>query len=109
MYTSELLEYCERYQYTIVDQYTTYGEENGPHHRAIVWDETSSERYYLYYDSTRRRPTQEQQKLAWEAYVQGELPPPMPKQRGWRNTTLDNRRRKERQDRQHGTLTDHSG
>jgi hypothetical protein len=97
VYTQELMDYCQKHNLEPVTTYDTYGEERGPHHRAIVRDADTGEQYYLYYDRSvpRRAPSKERADL--DIYLDtGQFPPR--RQRGWRNTTLDNRRRKARQD-----------
>jgi hypothetical protein len=94
MYEAELRAYCEKHGWLeVVEQYTTYGEERGPHHRAIVRDTQTGERYYLYYDSSRRRRTWAQQKADLDRFHDDPYYTLPRRARGWRNTTLDNRRR----------------
>lgn len=99
MFNAELKRYCERHGYTIIETYTTLGDGRGSHVRAVVAT-SNGERHYLYYDPSRRRP--KGPTTFRKEYTNGReimLPTtPLPKARGWRNTTLDNRRRKERQE-----------
>ena len=88
-----LKNYCEKHNYTLIKEYTTAGDR-GSHNRAIVRDNKTGEMYHLYYDRSRRRRSLAQQKKDYETYINGGILPP-PKSRGWRNTTLDNRRTKE--------------
>lgn len=88
MHLHELMTYCKRHNLEVVETYTTFGEECGMHARAIVKHKETGEQYYLYYDASRHRRSL------------------IPRARGWRNTTLDNRRRKERRvAKYHATVT----
>lgn len=86
MYRTELDVYCKRHNLEVVETYNTWGE-SGHHERAIVTTSTG-ERQYLYYDRSRRRPKTYPKRDPTDFDF-----PPLPKQRGWRNTTLDNRKR----------------
>jgi hypothetical protein len=92
--TESLRKYCEKHDYTIIEEYTTLGEER-LNKRAIVKDNKTGEKYYLYFDPSRKRRSFTQQKRDYETYMAGN-PLPIPPSRGWRNTTLDNRNREKR-------------
>jgi len=89
-----LQQYCDKYNYELIKKYTTLGNEKGSHFRAVVRDKATGERYHLYYDPSRRRRSPAQQKKDYETYMSGGIPL-ISKERGWRNTTLSNRRKKE--------------
>lgn len=91
-----LVKYCKKHNYTILQLYTTNGDEVHNHKRAIVINKTG-ERYHLYYDRSRFKlarcancfkPAQEHNMLGDGCAYNGY------KQRGWRNVTLDNRKAK---------------
>lgn len=93
--------YCEKHNYEILETYTTLGGDyGGSHQRAIVKDQATGEKYYLYYDRSRKRKSPEQQKSDWEIWTNGGTPTST-KARGWRNTTLDNRRKAQRRNTRH--------
>lgn len=91
--TLTLQQYCEKYNYTIIEQYTTIGEIRS-HTRAIVKDNTTGETYHLYYDPSSRKKGMT--KKEYKSYMKNGILPER-KARGWRNTTLDNRRYSESQ------------
>lgn len=91
-----LQQYCEKHDLELIKEYTTLGEECSNHRRALVRDKKTSELQHLYYDSSYRRRSLSRQKRDYEEYTMKGLPTPFPDKRGWRNTTLDNRRRKQR-------------
>jgi hypothetical protein len=95
--TDSLRTYCEKHNYTPIEEYYTLGEERGSHRRAIVQDNKTGEQYYLYFDRSRKRRSLARQKKDYELARSG-TPVYPPKSRGWRNTTLDNRNKKKRQD-----------
>lgn len=96
----ELNKYCTRHNYTLVEYYTTWSDF-GTNHRAIVTDNTTHERFYLYYDRSRKRRTLAQQRKDLEFVQRVGMPAPWSKCRGWRNVTLDNRRARERRNKHH--------
>jgi hypothetical protein len=99
IYRAELDAYCARHNLEVVETYDTWGEA-GTHFRAIVKDKETGERYYLYYDRSYRRKSPERLRREWEHRAEFDLPPStITKPRGWRNTTLDNRKRAVRQQR----------
>lgn len=93
--TKALQEYCETHNLELIEEYTTLGDERGSHRRAIVRDRETGEKYHLFYDRSRRKKSLAQQKQDYDIYRNGGIPESA-KERGWRNTTLDNRRRAER-------------
>ena len=98
--TLTLEQYAEKHNYTVLKEYTTYGDNVLNHRRAIVQHNETGEKHYLYFDRSTKRRTLKQQKKALEIYNSGGIPP-IPSVRGWRNTTLDNRRRVERNNKRH--------
>lgn len=66
--------YAERHNLDIISYYTTMGTDEGPsNHRAHVRDRATGAHMRLYYDRSRKTM--------------------FSNPRGWRNATLDNRRR----------------
>lgn len=89
-----LTDYCKRHGYSIVKEYTTSGYHMfGVYYRAVVVDSDNNE-YCLYYDSSVRKGNLRRQKIDFQKTQTGR--PIFHKVRGWRNTTLDNRRKRER-------------
>lgn len=103
MHRLELLMYCERHGYKVLEQYTTTGEERA-HMRARVLT-GEGEVHYLYWDSSRRRRSLARQQRDLAIYNAGGIPEP-PRVRGWRNTTLDNRKARERTRQHHQRLAE---
>ena len=88
-----LEQYCTKHNLELIEIYTTFGEER-PYQRARV-KTTNGKIQYLYFDRSYRRRTLEQQKKDYLEYQKtGMFPSRSQYQRGWRNTTLDNQRRR---------------
>lgn len=69
--------YAQRHNLEIISYYTTIGADNGPsNHRAHVRNRATGEHMRLYFDRSRKTL--------------------FSNPRGWRNSTLDNRKRKAR-------------
>lgn len=83
MMTLTLEQYCEKHGYEVIEQYSTLGEER-IHLRAKVKN-NKDEVYHLYYDRSRRF-------IKYDPVTHR----PTFRVRGWRNTTLDNRKRKKK-------------
>lgn len=99
--TLTLQQYAEKHNLTIVEEYTTLGGDwSSNHQRAIATDNKTGEKYYLYFDRSRKRRSLSRQKKDLELMHQG-IPVPYPPSRGWRNTTLDNRRKNAAINRRH--------
>lgn len=95
--TLTLEQYCEKYNYEIVKEYTTHGDEKWNHKRAIVQHKETGEKFTLYYDSSRRRKHKKETNDPLGHYwYDGCFV-----ERGWRNTTLDNRRTAERRNKRY--------
>lgn len=72
----DLEKYAAKHNYEILEEYTTMGDKH-TNYRAIVRHKGTGEKFYLYYDPSRRNKFDIDSKV-----------------RGWRNTTLDNKRAK---------------
>ncbi len=92
--TLTLAQYCEKHNLTLIEEYRTLGEKHS-HTRALVIYNETGEKQRLYYDYSRRRKSHKQDKEDYQIYMNGGVPP-FPRARGWRNTTLDNRRRRKK-------------
>lgn len=98
-YIDRLLKYTRKHGYTLVETYVTCGE-SGNHYRAKVKD-VEGKIYYLYYDRSKKRTRKicpvcgnTGQQHIYDGFSCGTYV--FFTERGWRNVTLDNLRKKER-------------
>lgn len=89
--TLTLEEYCAKHNYFVLGRYVTLGETRR-NTRATVQHKETGEIFYLYFDPSYRKRSLKRQRADYKLQQKGLGHLVKRPQRGWRNTTLDNRR-----------------